>query len=87
MKRLSLATLIVFSALAAASVHGAEPTFQKLESGKAANRSKPLQTDPANAPSQTVLTAAVQPDGSLLSQCQVEPTHGKARRIHLEHQQ
>lgn len=85
MKRLSIAAIIALSTLAAAGAQGAEPTFQKLAQGKAQSRAKPLQADPASAPGQTVLTASVQPDGSLLTQCSIESHQHNSRRIHPEH--
>lgn len=85
MKLLSISAAIALSVLALAGAQAAEPSFQKLDLGKSQARAKPLGAEPASAPNQTVLTASVQPDGSLRTQCNVETHAAKSRQIHPEH--
>ena len=81
MKRPTVGLTIALSLLALTSAQATEPSFQRLDlrsnqTGYNQSGLKPAVVEPVRAPSRTVLSASVQPDGSLAHVFEAERVFG-----------
>lgn len=85
--RMALSIALAAVLIPASSQANEAPIFHQLSTAGLRTASKPLAASPMEAPVKTVLTATLNPDGTVVTQCRTEHEYVINRQPSLEQKQ